>query len=173
MPARRRLCLEHRCLVPAAPSTGGRGFWGALALDRVLGYGSPVRIQTKVRSNNLREHLAESFVVVCLACLTAPVVAQDQIPSRDAVADLHTQDEFSPYAGREYPTEAFWGDSHVHTSISVDAGTMTRLGQEDAFRFARGEEVVATGGLRAKLGRPLDWIVIAGQKSQARPNRPP
>ena len=51
--------------------------------------------------------------------------------------------------------------STVHTAISVDAGTMNRVGQEDAFRFARGEEVVSTGGLRAKLGRPLDFLVIA------------
>ena len=97
---------------------------------------------------------------VGLASLPGPVVAQDQIPSRDAVADAHTRDEFSPYAGREYPTQAFWGDSHVHSEVSVDAGTMTRLSQEDTLRFARGEEVVATGGFRAKLGRPLDWIVL-------------
>ncbi len=38
---------------------------------------------------------------------------------------------------------------------------MNRVGQEDAFRFARGEEVTSTGGLRAKLSRPLDFLVIA------------
>ncbi|MEY2920600.1 MAG: hypothetical protein RL261_1905, partial [Pseudomonadota bacterium] len=69
--------------------------------------------------------------------------------------------EFSPYAGRNYPTRVYWGDTHLHTSISVDAGTMNRVGQEDAFRFARGEEVTSTGGLRAKLSRPLDFLVIA------------
>ena len=49
----------------------------------------------------------------------------------------------------------------LHTAISVDAGTLNRVGQEDAFRFARGEEVTATGGLRAKLSRPLDFLVIS------------
>ena len=45
--------------------------------------------------------------------------------------------------------------------VSVDAGTMMRLSQEDAFRFARGEEVTTTHGLRAKLSRPLDWLVVS------------
>ncbi len=69
--------------------------------------------------------------------------------------------QYSPYAGRNFPTRALWGDTHLHTMVSVDAGTMCRVGQEDAFRFARGEEVTTTGGLRAKLSRPLDFLVIA------------
>jgi hypothetical protein len=69
--------------------------------------------------------------------------------------------QFSPYAGRFYPTRPLWGDQHLHTEISVDAGTMCRLGQEDAYRFARGEEVTSTTGVRAKLSRPLDWLVIS------------
>ena len=70
-------------------------------------------------------------------------------------------DEFSPYAGRNFPQRPLWGDSHLHTMVSVDAGTMTRLTQEQAFRFARGEEVTTTHGLRAKLSRPLDWLVVS------------
>ena len=69
--------------------------------------------------------------------------------------------EFSPYAGRSFPTRPLFGDTHLHTAVSVDAGTLNRLGQEAAFRFARGEEVVSTGGLRAKLSRPLDFLVIS------------
>jgi hypothetical protein len=69
--------------------------------------------------------------------------------------------QFSPYVGRNYPTRVLFGDTHLHTAISVDAGTINRVGQEDAFRFARGEEVTATGGLRAKLSRPLDFLVIS------------
>jgi hypothetical protein len=87
--------------------------------------------------------------------------AQDQIPSEEAVVEKIGAAEYSPYVGREYPTRVFWGDTHLHTAVSVDAGTMCRLGQEDAFRFARGEEVVTTHGLRAKLSRPLDFIVVS------------
>ena len=76
------------------------------------------------------------------------------------VATTIGKPEFSPYAGRDFPTKVLWGDTHLHTAVSVDAGTMCRVGQEDAFRFARGEEIVTTHGLRAKLSRPLDYIVV-------------
>ena len=99
--------------------------------------------------------------ITCLVVLPTFVSAQDSPPSKDAVADIQGKTKFSPYAGRSFPTKVLWGDQHLHTAISVDAGTMCRLGQEDAYRFARGEEVVSTGGLRAKLSRPLDWLVIA------------
>jgi hypothetical protein len=72
-----------------------------------------------------------------------------------------TKTEYSPYIGREFPTRVLWGDTHLHTAISVDAGTMNRIGQEDAFRLARGEEGVTTHGLRVKLSRPLNFLVIA------------
>jgi Protein of unknown function (DUF3604) len=61
-----------------------------------------------------------------------------------------------------YPLQVYWGDTHLHTSNSIDAfGFGVRLGPEEALRFARGEEVTSTGGLKAKLDRPLDFLVIA------------
>jgi Protein of unknown function (DUF3604) len=61
-----------------------------------------------------------------------------------------------------YPEQVFWGDTHLHTSNSVDAfGFGTRLDPEAALRFARGEEVTATTGAKAKLARPLDFLVIS------------
>ncbi len=61
-----------------------------------------------------------------------------------------------------YPEQVFWGDTHLHTSNSVDAfGFCTRLGPEEALRFARGEEVEASTGTKAKLARPLDFLVIS------------
>jgi len=87
--------------------------------------------------------------------------AQEYTPSEDAVIENVSRSEFSPYVGREYPTHVFWGETHLHTAVSVDAGTMCRVGQEDAYRFARGETITTTHGLRAKLSRPLDWLVIA------------
>ena len=80
--------------------------------------------------------------------------------TKDDVAHI-SKPQFSPYAGRNYPARVLFGDTHLHTSISVDAGTMNRVGQEDAFRFARGEEISTTYGLRAKLSRPLDFLVIS------------
>ncbi|MEW6574869.1 DUF3604 domain-containing protein [Sphingorhabdus buctiana] len=59
-------------------------------------------------------------------------------------------------------TKLLWGDTHLHTSNSIDAfGFGVKLGPEEALRFARGEEVKSTWGLKAKLDRPLDFLVIA------------
>jgi predicted small secreted protein len=59
------------------------------------------------------------------------------------------------------PERVFWGDTHLHTSNSVDAfGFGVRLDPEAALRFAKGEEVTATTGMKAKLARPLDFLVI-------------
>jgi len=68
----------------------------------------------------------------------------------------------APVVETENPERVYWGDTHLHTSNSVDAfGFGVRLGSEEALRFARGEEVTSTGGLKAKLARPLDFLVIA------------
>ncbi|MBX7532604.1 DUF3604 domain-containing protein [Qipengyuania sp. 1XM1-15A] len=62
----------------------------------------------------------------------------------------------------EFPDRPYWGDTHLHTDVSVDAfGFGVRLGPEDALKFARGEQVTATTGMTAKLDRPLDFLVIA------------
>lgn len=62
----------------------------------------------------------------------------------------------------EYPEQVYFGDTHLHTANSSDAfGLGVRLGPEEALRFAMGEEVTSTTGLKAKLDRPLDFLVIA------------
>ena len=69
---------------------------------------------------------------------------------------------YSPYAGRNFPTRPLFGDTHLHTGMSFDAGAFgARLTPRDAYRFARGEEIVASGGQPAKLSRPLDFLVVA------------
>jgi len=71
--------------------------------------------------------------------------------------------EFSPYANRgRYPTNVYFGDTHLHTALSMDAGTFgNRLGLDEAYRFTRGEVVTTSTGWKARLGRPLDFVVIA------------
>jgi len=103
--------------------------------------------------------LALLAALAILGC--SAVLAAEYHHSQEAVNKKLGEMQFSPYAGRTYPTRVLWGDQHLHTEISVDTGTMCRLGQEDAYRFARGEEVTSTTGVRAKLSRPLDWLVIA------------
>jgi len=62
----------------------------------------------------------------------------------------------------EFPDRPYWGDTHLHTDNSIDAfGFGVRLGPEEALMFASGQEVTATTGMRAKLARPLDFLVIS------------
>jgi hypothetical protein len=90
--------------------------------------------------------------------IALPAIA-DQLPTKEGTAGA-AKKQYSPYVGRSFPTQPFFGDTHLHTAVSVDAGTMCTVEQEDAFRFARGEEITTTQGLRAKLGRPLDFVVL-------------
>ena len=69
---------------------------------------------------------------------------------------------YSPYANRNYPTRPFFGDTHLHTGFSMDAGVAgCRLYPRDAYRLARGEQIMASSGQPVKLSRPLDFLVVA------------
>jgi hypothetical protein len=89
--------------------------------------------------------------------------AMDPIPPAETLTDaFKAQKHFSPYAGRNFPTQVYWGDTHLHTGMSMDAGAFgARLTPEDAYRFARGEELTSSTGLKVKLSRPLDFLVVA------------
>jgi hypothetical protein len=77
-------------------------------------------------------------------------------------AELHNTKYYSPYVNRNYPTRPFFGDTHLHTSFSMDAGAFgARLTPRDAYRFARGQQVTASSGQPVKLSRPLDFLVVA------------
>ncbi len=68
---------------------------------------------------------------------------------------------YSPYADRAFPTDVYFGDTHVHTGLSADAGGGgTRLMPRDAYRFARGEQVTSNTGQPVKLSRPMDFFMI-------------
>jgi hypothetical protein len=81
---------------------------------------------------------------------------------------VEVKKRYSPYAGRKYQTRVFFGDTHNHTSNSGDAFMAgNRLSPEQAYRFARGEEVVSSSGVPAKLSRPLDFDGRAARSASA------
>ncbi len=88
--------------------------------------------------------------------------AQDAgTPTKQSLSDAHTGKAYSPYALRNFPERPLWGDSHLHTSLSMDAGLFgNRLLPRDAYRLARGEEVLSSSGQRLRLSRPLDWLAV-------------
>jgi hypothetical protein len=102
-------------------------------------------------------------LLAALGCMAASAVATAQIqPAKESLSELYPGKAYSPYAQRRFPDRVYWGDTHLHTGLSVDAGLFgARLGLDDAYRFARGEEVMASSGQPARLGRSLDWLVIA------------
>ncbi len=66
------------------------------------------------------------------------------------------------YAVTKYPTEVLWGDTHLHTTNSLDARVLgVTLDAADSYAFARGDEVVTSTGQRAQLQRPLDFLVVS------------
>jgi len=83
-------------------------------------------------------------------------------PGDNTTVKTEKRENYSPYVGDNYPQDVYFGDTHLHTSNSPDAGFFgTTLGPEDAYRFASGKEVVSSTGEKAKLGRALDFLVIA------------
>ncbi len=105
-------------------------------------------------------------MAVCMAVAFALPAFADYVGAvkadKEAVEKAFKAPGYSPYAGRNFPTMVLWGDTHLHTSLSLDARAFgVTLGPEEAYRFARGEEVTASHGERVKLSRPLDWLVVA------------
>jgi hypothetical protein len=69
---------------------------------------------------------------------------------------------YSPYTGQDFPNQVLFGDTHLHTGFSADAGLVGAVRTpDDAYRFAKGEVVTSNQGIPARLGRPLDWLVVA------------
>jgi len=67
---------------------------------------------------------------------------------------------YSPAGG--YPTQLLWGDTHLHTKFSFDAGMVgDRLGPDEAYRFAAGETVTSSTGVPARLRQPLDFLAVS------------
>jgi hypothetical protein len=97
-----------------------------------------------------RLHLVAA--ITALAFVAAPVMAQDAPPAtanKEKIA-------YSPYPGQDFPNRVLFGDTHLHTSYSTDAGMVgCTLTPEDAYRFALGMEVTSSTGVKARLNRPL------------------
>ncbi|MAG55414.1 MAG: hypothetical protein CMJ83_03900 [Planctomycetes bacterium] len=70
---------------------------------------------------------------------------------------------YSPYADRSHPDRVFWGDTHLHSSWSPDAGAggNTQISPDHAYRFAKGETITGHTGQRIALRRPLDFLLVS------------
>lgn len=102
-------------------------------------------------------------IVLLVTLLGGVGLSQDiGYPNQKAISEHYQGESYSPYAQRNFPSNVYWGETHLHTGLSLDAGLFgCILDHEDAYRFARGEEVTSSSGLKVKLGRPLDFLVVA------------
>ena len=103
-----------------------------------------------------------AVLLAVVAALATPTRAQDAgSPDPEVLGNLYPGKAYSPYAERSFPSRVYWGETHLHTGLSLDAGLFgNRLTPDDAYRFARGEQVTSSTGLPVKLSRPLDWLVV-------------
>ena len=100
-------------------------------------------------------------IAICLCAIATTAVAQEMQTDEEALSKVFSEDPYSPFAGRTFPDRPLWGDTHLHTSLSFDAGAFgNRLDPRAAYRFARGEEIISTTGQPLRLARPLDWLAI-------------
>jgi len=100
--------------------------------------------------------------VLPLTLLATLIAAAVPAAAYDGVSPTAGEHDYSPYPKKTFPNRVYFGDTHLHTSYSTDAGMVgNTLGPEAAYRFARGEEVIQSHGLRARLERPLDFLVVA------------
>src|SRR6516225_844464 len=119
----------------------------------------------KMKRTHSLGRLAARFLGFCALAFglgSSLVGAQEPPPPEQELKKVFPEKApYSPYAGRDFPERVYWGDTHLHTSFSFDAGSFgCRLGPADAYRFAKGEEVTASSGQRVRLARPLDFLVV-------------
>jgi len=126
------------------------------------------RRDTPVPAGTTRTLCAVICAIAALAALTAAQAAEQQVGVAGALdkkaADkaFPAQRPYSPYVGANIPTRPYFGDTHLHTSFSMDAGAFgARLTPRDAYVFAKGNEVKSSSGQPVKLSRPLDFLVVA------------
>ena len=106
----------------------------------------------------MRRFIYVFLVAGLLACKQDKEAAAEE-NSSDAQKESATS---SSESSKGNATNVYWGDTHLHTGLSMDAGLFgNTLGLDEAYKFAKGEQVTSSTGIPAKLSRPLDFLVVS------------
>ncbi len=106
---------------------------------------------------------ASTILVVAMALATAAIAQDTGTIDEQNFSAANKERPYSPYAaGGAIPNRVYFGDTHLHTAFSLDAGSFgARLDPEDAYRLARGEEIESSTAGPIRLARPLDFLVVS------------
>ena len=117
-----------------------------------MGFGiTAFRHLTKLPMKNLLIIFSLCFIFACQKELKKDI---PEYPDQESVKESNTSNK--------NPTQVYFGDTHLHTDLSMDAGAFgNRIGMDEAYQFARGDEVTSTTGIKTKLSKPLDFLVVA------------
>ncbi|MGL6224034.1 MAG: DUF3604 domain-containing protein [Steroidobacteraceae bacterium] len=86
------------------------------------------------------------------AAVTAATTASVPVPTVEQLEGAVTENPLK---------DAYFGETHVHTSFSLDAYIGgARITPDEAYRFAQGKDVVVNGQTH-NIGRPLDWVAVS------------
>lgn len=107
---------------------------------------------------NRRSNKSLALLAVSSLALSACQQGQSATTNEQPLAAITTTDGKTAPC----PTNVYWGDTHLHTINSIDAVFKgVRMTPEDALRFGRGDTVTTTTGQKAKLNRPLDFMLVS------------
>lgn len=84
------------------------------------------------------------------------------IPAGDEIISFpppQNADQSRPMPNRD--RNAYFGDLHVHTTLSFDASAFgTTASPADAYRYAQGEAIKHPGGFEVQMAQPLDFYAV-------------
>ena len=100
------------------------------------------------------------FATTTALLFASVAVSQDILPAKETVSQ--PKPEYSPFIEQHYPDRVLFGDTHLHTNYSVDAGMIgTTVTPDEAYRLAKGGTITSNDGWKVKLIRPLDFVLIS------------
>ncbi|MGB1403026.1 MAG: DUF3604 domain-containing protein [Porticoccaceae bacterium] len=116
--------------------------------------------------NKITALMLACFAVLISACEPNQSASQQAKALRAGYVKSQPQrnadPQYSPVANQSLAKQVYWGDTHLHSTFSMDAFIFgNTLGPDEAYRFAKGEKVMATRGQPAQLREPLDFLVLA------------
>jgi len=107
-------------------------------------------------------------VIFCLAVVAVIGACSRQQPTDSPKAEqplastsAPSPEELEAAVPENLLKDAYFGETHVHTSFSLDAYIGgARITPDEAYRFAKGQDVTVNGQTH-NIGRPLDFVAVS------------